>query len=245
MKAGLKAAAAASAWILLITCLLITKYAGASAPAFSAAVVTEKAEVSGSEHLTFDINLPVISGLVGKTFERELNGSIERQVSLAREAAVKAADEHWRHTSEEGFEPWPYAFYAEYDVKSNKGILSLKVTTLLYTGGPGIPCSTCYNADIGKNRLLSLNDLFKDDSYKEKINTIIIGEMAKNIERYVPASGFEGVSDDTQFFIRGGKLYITFPKYEVASGAAGEPEFMIPAEEISWLLKEEYRGIFE
>lgn len=245
MKAGLKAAAAAVAWILLAACLLVTKYADRNTPALSAAAITEKAEVSGSKRLTFDISMPVVSGLGDKELEQSLNGSIERQISLARDAAVKAADEHWRKTSEEGFEPWSYAFFAEYDVKQNKGILSLKVTTLLYTGGPGMPRSVCYNVDMEKNKLLALSDLFIDDSYIEKINSIIIDKMAKDSGRYVPASGFTGVTDETQFFISGDKLFITFAKYEVAAGAAGEPEFLIPAEEIKGILKGEYREVIK
>ncbi len=237
---------AAAADVILAVCLISASRDGEAEAAFSGRIsVTGITENSGTDKLTLDMQTPVVSGLGDKGFERDLNGKIKTQIDSARAAAEKAADEFWRQTEKEGFEPWPYIFYAEYEVKSAGAILSLKVTTFLYTGGPGMPQTIYYNADTEKNKLIALSGLFNSKGYKHVINSIILEAMAKDIERYVPPEEFPGVSRNTKFFISEGKLYIAFAKYEVASGMTGEPEFLIPTEAIRSLLKDEYSGILK
>ncbi len=245
MQRRYKAAAVAMAavWIVIAACLL-SDGDGQEAPSGSI-TITEKMHNSGSEKLTIDIAMPQVCGFGDADFERALNGMIERQVTGALGRAKEAADYFWQVARDEGYEPWPYIFFAEYEVKCNKGILSLKVTTLLETGGPGMPQTEYYNTDIAKSRLITLGDLFKSEAYKEKINAVIEAEMAKNPARYLGDEPFFGVTDNTKFFISGGKLYIAFAKYEVASGMTGEPEFLIPAEVIRGLLKKEYRVLLK
>lgn len=245
MKRRYKAAAVAMAavWIVIAACLL-SDGGGRETPSGSI-TITEKTHNSGSENLTIDIVMPQVCGFGDADLEIAFNGMIERQVSGALSRAKEAADYFWSVARDEGYEPWPYIFFAEYEVKCNEGILSLKVTTLLETGGPGMPQTVYYNADIEQSRLIKLGELFKSEGYKEKINEVIEAEMSKNPARYLGDEPFFGVSDKTQFFISGGKLYITFAKYEVASGMTGEPEFLIPAEVIRGLLKREYRGLFD
>ncbi len=235
------AVAMAAVWIVTAVCLLS---GGERETPQGGITVTEKNINSGSEKLTIDIRLPVVSGFRDPGFERSLNAMIETQVFSALRSAEKAADEFWSDFKARGYEPWPYTFYAEYDVMSAEGIFSLRVTTLLYTGGPGMPETVCYNADTEKNALLTLGDLFKNEAYKKKINAVIMGEMSKDPDRYLGDEPFSGVSGKTKFFVREGKLYITFAKYEVASGMTGEPEFLIPTEVIRGVLRREYRGIF-
>lgn len=244
-KRGPEAIAVIAAWILIAACLLLTLRTGevSKTDERPKASITEITQNYGSEDLTVDIRQPVISGLGDKVFEAGLNLMIERQISEALSYAEQAADEFWREAEREGFEPWQYVFYAEYAVKSIEGVLSLTVTTLMYTGGPGMPETVCYNADIASCRLITLSDLFKNDGYKEAINAVIESGMAKDPERYLGDEPFRGVTDKTKFFIYEGKLYITFAKYEVASGAAGEPEFLIPTDEIRRFLKPEYKAV--
>ncbi len=237
---------AAAADIILAVCLISAGPGGEAEEPFSERIaVTVITENSGTDKLTLDIQVPVISGLEDKQFEEVLNKKIKDQIDTARAAAEEAADRLWRQAEEEDFEPWPYIFFAEFEVKSAEVILSLKVTALLYDGGPGMPQTEYYNVDIKKNKLITLSDLFKNEDYKEIIDSAILCEMAKDIERYVPPGEFPGVSKHTKFFICEGKLHITFAKYEVASGMTGEPEFLIPPADIRRLLKGEYRNILK
>lgn len=237
----------AAAFILLFAGLLLS-YKGKEAEKAAvpnAVAVTNIAENSGTDKLTVDIQRPVISGLGDAELQDSLNHSIEVQIETALKTAEEAADEFWRQAGEQGFEPWPYTFYAGYKLKSASSVLSLIVTTYLYDGGMGMPHTVCYNVDAEKNKMITLADLFNDDTYRQTINAVIIDEMDKDIERYVSPDEFAGVSEHTKFFISEGKLYIMFAKYEVASGMTGEPEFLIPTEEIRGLIKDEYLGIIK
>lgn len=236
---------AAAADVILAVCLILIAPCAETEKSLSDRIaVTVLTENSGTEKLTLDIQIPVISGLGDKLFELDLNKKIKTQIDTARNEAEKVTDEFWRQAREQNYEPWPYIFFSEYEVKSDAGILSLKVTTLLYTGGPGMPQTIYYNVDLKKNKIILLSDLFRNGYYVQIIDSVILNEMDKDIERYVPHSEFPGVSKHTKFFISEGKLYITFAKYEVASGMTGEPEFLIPTEKIRGILKQEYKRIF-
>ncbi|MGI5849692.1 MAG: RsiV family protein [Christensenellales bacterium] len=207
--------------------------------------IAEETENYGAEYLTTDISKPIVSGLSNVQFEKSLNDSIAGQISAAHNAAKEAAALFWQQAESQGYTPWAYVFYANYSVKSADRILSLKVMTLLDTGGPGLPSTAYYNIDIQKNKLIALSDLFSDDTYKEIINTIITNEMAKDTDRYFAADSFTGVSNKTAFFICEGKLYIAFAKYQIASGMTGEPSFLIPNELILNIIAPEYMGLFK
>ncbi len=200
----------------------------------------------GSEQLTIDICRPIVSGFGDFRFEQTLNEAIEKQIMLALKQAEQEADIFWKDTKAKGYEPWAYVFYAGYEVKTVSGIFSLKVTTLLNTGGTGMPHTVYYNADIKRNRFLCLEDLFKkDSSYKEIIDSYLKKEMDKDPERFFAADNFSGITKDTQFFIYEGALYIALAKYEIASGMTGEPQFLIPAEIMREFLRPEYKNIIK
>ena len=49
--------------------------------------------------------------------------------------------------------------------------------------------------------------------------------------------GFEKIADDQKFYINNdGNIVICFQKYEVAAGAQGTPEFVIPNDVIADIL---------
>lgn len=208
--------------------------------------VTEETVNYGKEYLTVDIRIPIVSQLSNPQFERALNYRIRNQVMNAAQAAEQAARIFWQETRAQGYEPWPFIFYAGYQVKSKHKILSLKVTTMLDNGGPGMPHTVYYNVDIGNNKRITLSDLFLEDSpYLERINSVIEAEMRKDIERYFGSDEYKGISEDARFFIHNGHLYITFAKYEVASGMTGEPKFMIPTTIIDDIIIPKYKDVFE
>ena len=50
--------------------------------------------------------------------------------------------------------------------------------------------------------------------------------------------GFEKIADDQNFYINNeGNIVICFDKYEVAAGAQGSPEFVIPEDVVADILK--------
>lgn len=198
--------------------------------------VHEVKEHYKKDDIVVDISRPKLSGFTNKTFEKLLNEKIHFKILTDRNALELYSIQ--REHQEK------FNFAVDYWVKSSGGIFSLKVTSDFYYGYvTNLPISIYYNIDIANNRLLTLGDLFIDDSYKERLYKYIVSVMPKNFLSYNYPELIK-ISDRTQFFIKDSNLYITFAKYEIASGASGEPEFMIPTAEIEDLLKEEYKDIF-
>jgi hypothetical protein len=235
---------AAAVWLAVSVYLYIVLSTGAvSAHNTGGAVtITEIKEISCDEKLSINIRKPFIQGLSGIEFENELNSHIENQISVAKDSALKTADEYWNDLKKQGYNPRQCSFYADYEVKSAEGILSLKVTSVLYMGGTSMPLTEYYNADIKTSKLLCLGDLFRNDKYKDILYAIIKSDMEKEPDGYF-IEDFKAVTEITKFFIHEGSLYIAFTKYEIAPGASGEPEFRIPTERIEDYLKDEYRGV--
>lgn len=195
----------------------------------------------GDEYLIYDICTPAVSGFADADFERALGERIEAQIARDRAQAQGYAKSYMKQVKTWSIPPYDCVFYAWYEAKCTSGILSLKVTTLLDNGGTGMPHTVYYNADISKCEMLTLDDLFTSDEYKARINRVIDSEMRKYPQRYdVP---FKGVTEETQFFVSNGRLFIAFAKYEIADGMTGEPEFEIPGEEIEDLVRREYKAL--
>lgn len=233
---------AAAIWLAVSVYLYIVMSAGA-VPAHStggAVTVSEINEISGDEKLSVNIRKPFIQGLNDKKLENILNSRIENQIFVAKDSALKTAEEYWNDLKEQGYRPWQFSFCADYEVKSTEGILSLKVTSALFTGGTSMPLTEYYNADIKISRILCLGDLFSSDKYKDILYGIIKSDIEKEPDGYF-VEDFKAVTEITKFFIHEGSLYIPFAKYEIASGASGEPEFRIPWERIEDYLKDEYK----
>lgn len=202
--------------------------------------VSEEALYRGSEQIVLDIRVPVVSGLGDRKLERMLNGRVRAQVDAARAAAETEATALWQEAKRDGFLPWLYVFHADYEVYSVRGVLSMRVTAALDNGGTGLPHTVYYNVDVAKHRWLCLDDLFVSEAYKDVISVYISGQISDD-ERFL-TEAFHGVSGDTSFFVRDGRLHIAFAKYEIADGMTGEPVFDIPPGLLRGLVKPEYAG---
>lgn len=229
---------------LIIVCLVYYVGRAVMAPSTSGVItVSEVKENYIQEDLEVDISRPVVSGFSNRAFERQLNLKIQNQISLNRRLAETYTQQNKSFFEDHAPYILPFAFHTEYWVKSSEGIFSLKVMTYLWNGGSGMPLTSYYNADIVNNEMLTLGELFIDNSYEERIKKYISYIMPDNFTAYHRDDWFN-ISEKTKFFIMDSNLYIAFSKYELSSGSEGEPEFLIPTEEIKDLLKEEYKQIF-
>ena len=92
----------------------------------------------------------------------------------------------------------------------------------------------CYNLDLAENRDLTLRDLL-GENWVEICNAAIKEQIAAGTDEdgftyFFPAGegGFTSVDESTAFYIReDGAAVVCFPKYAIAAGAAGAPEFPI------------------
>jgi hypothetical protein len=203
--------------------------------------VTAQQSNYGSDTLIYDMSIPIVSGFANTEFERELNGRIAAQAAQDKAAAESYAKDFMQRVSAGTMLPYDCVFNAWYEAKCAVGILSLRITTFFDNGGTGMPHTVYYNADIAKCEMLTLDDLFINDGYRERINCVIEDWIENNPDSF--GEPFAGVSKDTQFFVSGGRLFITFAKYEIAAGALGEPELEIPKEAFYDLLKPVYRAL--
>lgn len=230
---------AVSVVLVLLIGYLIYYIGSVSVASFASGAIKvhEVKEYYENEDIVVDISRPKLLGFSNKTFQKLLNEKIEYRIATDRNALELYSIEREHHDK--------FHFSVDYWVKASEVIFSLKVTTDFYYGYvTNLPVSIYYNVDIAKNKLLMLDDLFTDDSYKAKLNAYLATAIEKKLSDMF-INNFDGVSEDTKFFIMDGNLYIAFSKYEITSGAAGEPEFRIPTKEIVDILKEEYTGIFK
>ncbi len=195
--------------------------------------VSEETENRGIDNLVLDICMPVVSGFKDAAFEHQLNISIFIQVQNARADAIEKSKEN---------QDYVFVLRVDYDVKCTKGILSMRVTDDLDNGGTGFPHTVYYNVDISNNKLLTLDDLFVTHAYRSVLNHIIGKEI--NNDAHFFTEEFTGISKQSSFYIAGGRLYIAFAKYEIASGMTGEPVFAISTSAIRNFLKPEYASLF-
>jgi len=217
-------------WFLLSAVLLAACARQASAPCVT---VAEQTLICGGDTLVEDIRMPVLSGFEDKSFEASLNARIQSLIKAARQDAQVQAQivQQWVE--------YVCVLTVDYDVKQNCGLFSMRLTCDLENGGTGFPQTVYFNADIQKNALLMLDDLFVSEAYREAL-AVHITESVRGDERFSPED-FLGIDEKTAFYTAEGRLYIAFAKYEIASGMTGEPVFEIPEKLIRDHVKPEYK----
>jgi len=133
---------------------------------------------------------------------------------------------------------------------SNDEVFSLRVEYFWVAGGSAVSFDF-YTVNQRTGEMITLDAIFRPDSdYLAVINAYLLEQMAaENAAAGHPlyfieeddayTEPFAGIGADHNFYINDeGKLVIAFDEYEVASGAMGTPEFVIPTELIAGMLAE-------
>lgn len=185
---------------------------------------------------------PKIEGLLDKDLEERLNKDFKENA----EEIIKAYENDVKELKKEyGEETIHMGVTSDYIIKTDTDrILSLDVY-ILYTAGSSNTKHTFYTIDKKTGKLLSLSGLFKNGAdYISPISEYIKEEMKRlNTEEdgifwLNPedefSECFEKIRKNQNFYINdNSELVICFDKYEVAAGAQGCPEFVIPPDVIS------------
>ena len=122
----------------------------------------------------------------------------------------------------------------DYEIKSQSDTHVSFVVTLAEGWVASREERYCYNLDLAENRPVTLRDLLGED-WVEICNTAIQEQIDASADEdgfsyfFVPEQGgFTTVDEDTSFYIReDGVPVVVFPRYAIAAGAAGFPEFPV------------------
>ena len=180
---------------------------------------------------------PKIEGLLDKELEDKLNSEFKENANLiiaAYENDVKELKKEF------GSETVHMSIESNYEVRTdNDKILALDVYIFTASGSSNTVHSF-YNIDKTTGKLLKLSDMFKKDAdYVTPISEYITSEMRRMNKEDGELfwigdeqeffDGFKKIKPDQNFYINNdGQIVICFDKYEVAAGACGCPEFVIP-----------------
>ena len=182
------------------------------------------------------VEVPKIEGLLDPEMEEELNRIFREN----GEAVIQAFEADVRELKKEfGDETVHMGLEYNYQIKTdNEDVLALDIY-LFQAAGSSSTVHSFYNIDKKTGKLISLESLFSEGSdYVKTISAYIRQEMDRQnreeegmfwLEEETEEWNFKEISPDQNFYINDqGQLVICFDKYEVAAGAAGSPEFIIP-----------------
>ncbi len=218
-------------------------YINTQIPNYKVNIMTAKEIIKEDRLVKHNVQVPEIQGLANKAFEKELNGIIMAKALKDIEEVEKQAKEFETIAKKEGWDIRQYEIFIDYEVKTNREILSFIVNTYMYTGGAnGITKVDTYNIDVKGSKDLEIKDLFYSDDYKEIINKEISVQIKKQMESgevdyFTEEMGFKTISDDQDFYIEDNNLVILFKKYDIAPGYMGTPEFKIPLDTLSYMIR--------
>lgn len=218
-------------------------YAMSDIPVIGSAVkvVTFERYVHKDDGYDAEVSTPQLNGLADKKLEKKLNREFKenaKKIISQYEKDVKEIKEQF------GDETVHMGLSSDYIVKTdNDDILAIDLYILI-TAGSSSTVHSFYTIDKKSGELLTLEGLFKKDAdYVDILSDYIKSEMKRENEEnggYYELDGefaFKKIKKDQNFYINSdGCLVICFDKYEVAAGAQGSPEFVIPDEVIENIL---------
>lgn len=189
-----------------------------------------------------EVTTPQLSGLSDKELEKKLNREFKENAKKIISRYKQDVEEIKKQFGDEEIH---MGITSDYIIKTdNNDILAIDVY-ILSTAGSSSTVHSFYTVDKKSGELLTLKGLFKNGSdYVSVLSNCIKNEMKRENEEnggYYELTGefaFKKIKEDQNFYIDSdGQLVICFDKYEVAAGAQGSPEFIIPKNVIKDILK--------
>ena len=185
-----------------------------------------------------DIETPQITGLGNKELEDLLNKEFKHNAEEIKNQFISDMEEIKK---EYGGDEVHMGVSMGYKVKTNNDkILALDVYVVNMAGSSSDE-HKYYNIDKKSEKLLTLDEIYKDTpDYKKILAEYIEKEMKRRNDEdeglfFLPDDDFGGedtkkaLENINKFYINdAGNVVICFDKYEIAAGAQGSPEFEIP-----------------
>ena len=208
-------------------------------------VVTIRNYVYSDDYHDMSIDVPNI--------EDATMGSAAEEINKDVDALTQQLMDQFYADAESIGEDGHTAVYADYEIVTNTDQwFTLKLSVHLASGS-GTNYYVFYNVDRSSDQIVTLGQLFTDDSYAEVLRQDILAQMKQRMEEDPSLVYWTEDSDMGQDFIDlqpehnyyfddAGNLVIPFDEYEVAPGYMGCPEFTIQRSVFESLLNDAYRS---
>lgn len=208
-------------------------------------VVTIRNYVYSDDYHDMSIDVPNI--------EDATMGSAAEEVNKDVDALTQQLMDQFYADAESIGEDGHTAVYADYEIVTNTDQwFTLKLSVQLASGS-GTNYYVFYNVDRSSDQIVTLGQLFTDDSYAEVLRQDILAQMKQRMEEdpslvyWTEDSNMGQDFIDLQpehnyYFDDAGNLVIPFDEYEVAPGYMGCPEFTIQRSVFESLLNDAYRS---
>lgn len=187
--------------------------------------IVDKAYKSRNEYLDINVIVPQVKNLENKDKEEALNNKITKWTEDWINDVVIIADEYFKNQTPPLMS---YQLYARYKVTNKGDLISFYTDYYQFTGGAhGITTRIAYTIDKETGEELKLQHLFKEGyEYKEKINNEIYRQIKRDPDRYfLGKEGFNGIDENTKFYIKNNEIVVFYGLYEIAPYASGISEF--------------------
>lgn len=185
----------------------------------------------------YDVSVPKVEA--ESSLAERVNAAIQEKV----DAHLARAQQDWDDYREAFFatggteEEWggrEMDVIAGYEIKSQSDTRVSFVVTLGEGWVSSMEERYYYNLDLSGDRDLTLRD-YLGDTWVETCNAAIERQIAESVDEegftlfFAPEEGgFTTVDETTGFYVReDGTVVVCFPRYSIAAGAAGIPEFPI------------------
>jgi hypothetical protein len=204
-------------------------------------VLTIKEYIVAEENYDANIKVPTVTNMENKELELGLNNKyLSENKALYDKFQAEIEELKKQGGGHLGLD-------TGYEVKTDNDRIFSIGRYVVETSGSSSEEVTFDTIDKMNQILITLPMLFKDEQYIERISQNIKEQMIAqmkadpNIVYWIPESGddeltdmFTSISKDQSFYINNdGKLVIVFNEYDVAPGAMGSVEFVIPTEVIA------------
>lgn len=179
---------------------------------------------------------PIVSGLADKKAENEMNKTFMRK---AKKLVAEYEDSVIQMIKEVPTKQGHFGLLSDFIIKTdNENILAFDSYVFSVVGSSSTK-HEFYTFNKKRGELMTLKETLKH--YPDYVSTISKYIKAKMVTLNKKRNGmfwiekgspeeFKRIKDDQNFYINyNGALVICFDKYEVAAGAQGSPEFVIPS----------------
>lgn len=205
---------------------------GSDSVATDSIAVQTKAYNNLAKYMETNLRIPFLQGMNDAAVQTKLNDRFEQDAFAIEKTLQTQVEEYVKEAQAADFPVRNFSLYSRFQQGYlNSRILSLTVDYYQYTGGAhGITERRPYNIDLGTGQDLALKDLFSNNfDYRSIINKEINRQISNHKDIYFEGDmGFQGISEDQDYYLQDDAVVVYFQQYEIAPYAAGIPEFVIP-----------------